>query len=293
MIAMHIRSQAIAEMRCSSCGAMNQTLNAFCGTCGVVIQGPVAATAAHASSRGRYRGPRRLLIAGAVTLIIGAPAAIASFSTVQGKGVSGFALDIAVPAINLGLGIASLGHIQETAGGDGASMIFVVTFIVGVMLASFGACLLLWGAIWMLIRYSPRARGEKIYRRAQPITSELAHTSSQQIVAAVERGQQEIVKARPKVARAAGWGRETIKEDVLPLVSASTERGRKQWFKAAPKIRLIAMHGRRRIGQVVTRRQTISADTAPTSPAESALSEPSPDAFPTRQDSEVTARNRH
>jgi hypothetical protein len=205
--------------------------------CGAAIQGATAAPSVRASSRDRYRGPRRILIAGIGALIIGVPAAIASFSIIQGKGVSGFALDIAAPAINIGLSIAGLGQIQETAGGDEAPMIIVVMFIAGVMLATLGACLFLWGAIWILVRYSPRTRGEKIYTSAHPIVSELAHKGGRQIDAAVERSQQELTRVRPKAERAASWGRETIEEDVLPLFSASTERGRKQWFKAVPKIR--------------------------------------------------------
>ncbi len=193
----------------------------------------------------RYRGPRRVLTSGAIALIVGFPAALASFSTVQGQGASGFLLSTASPAINLGFRTVGLGQIKAPEGGAGASAMLVGTFIVGAILTALGMFLLVSGAIWMTARYSPRKRGADLYRHASPAASHVVHQGARQMNAAVSRSHEEVIKARPKLTRAAHNGHQMITDDVLPQVAAGTKRGLEQWHKVSPRLGAVATRGRR------------------------------------------------
>jgi hypothetical protein len=185
--------------------------------------------------RGAYRRPRRVLLVGAVVLFVGLFIAVAAFIAIQVSGTAGYVATLGLPAINAGL--KAFGIRQQVPGASGgglASTIPVLVFVAGSFLVVVGSCLLIWGAVWHAVVFSPRARAKAMAEGARPVAAQLARHGVQGVSGAAERGQQGFERARPTLARTADTGKQIITDGVLPLVSAGAKRGRKRWNTAVP-----------------------------------------------------------
>jgi hypothetical protein len=146
---------------CTSCLVESPQTSRYCAACGVSLEG--------GDARGmRWRGPRRTLIAGAVAVIVGLSAVIATYLIMQLQGATAFAEQFVGPIVNSGLGLAGVDEISLPEDDSGTSAVLIAAFISGFVLVSIGCCLLAIGAVWAVARWAPRRRAKNRWRRAQP-----------------------------------------------------------------------------------------------------------------------------
>jgi len=209
------------ELPCGSCATLNDASHAYCSACGTALAangGPPSARA----QRG-YRGPRVVLVAGLVLFTLGAAAAGAAFASVQASGDAGFALDIGGPTINAALGWVGIDQVEAPTGEERETSIALLgVFILGCLIAAAGGLLALWGAIWLLLRWSPQGR-----RHAEA--------------------------ARPQLERAAQRGRKTFDEKIHP-------RSQELLRKSGPVAKDAAARGRERIARAAAARRDRTPD---------------------------------
>lgn len=187
------------------------------------------------AARGAYGRPRRVLFVGALVLFVGLFIAVAAFIAIQVSGTAGYVATLGLPAINAGL--KAFGIQQQVPGASGGGLaltIPVLVFVVGSFLVVVGTCLLIWGAVWHTVVFSPRARAKAMAEGARPVAAQLARHGVQGVSEAAEHGQQGFQRAQPTLARTADTGKQIITDRVLPLVSAGAKRGRERWNTAAP-----------------------------------------------------------
>lgn len=221
------------------CGAGNPETNAYCGECGKRIVRRSDGVTLHPG----FMGPRRLFVASGVLFAVSAVAAATAFLLIQRSDPASVELDFGGPLVNKLLDAANVTSVRAPGSpSDGVSFLMVGAFLLASLLAIASTVSGIAGGIWLLARWRD---GEGPARVGTAVAT-VGEASRKGLEDAHRRGSENLEKARPKLADAAGRSRVAAGQ----ARDSATER----YEEVKPVVRRVAREGRARFNEEVAPR---------------------------------------
>lgn len=245
------------QRRCSACGEDCPLQFVFCGSCGAALDElapatPTGGTAGRGTPQPTRPVPKRTLVTGALLLVVGLTAAIATFSVIQTQGSVSTAQTFGGPVVNWLLGLVGIEGIEAPEGADGASGALIGGFVIGCVLTALGVCLLLSAGAVAL--YRSRHHASAVIGRAQPAVQHTRQRTSE----AIESAKPTVVRvgrrSRARLSQAAQQGGEVWRTAAAPRLADATDAGRRGWESTKPKAEATARAAGQHVRGLLRRR---------------------------------------